>query len=160
MKISARAFKRIFSCKIWLRYSRARALSSLPSLGYNSPGYFLTWISSISTGMPRRRSSAYAKDGRVPTTKIGASSSEVHRNLSFRLLAETPSPTQIRMDVFQVVSICRSRCYFLFMFSFHIRSSAPIGTFERGLPRPFGCIRLKILRPSSSSSSANLLHAG
>ena len=26
----ARAFKRIFSCKIWLRYSRERALSSLP----------------------------------------------------------------------------------------------------------------------------------
>ena len=30
MYISARAFKRIFSRKIWLRYSRERALSSLP----------------------------------------------------------------------------------------------------------------------------------
>ena len=30
MSSSARAFKRIFSCKIWLRHSLERALSSLP----------------------------------------------------------------------------------------------------------------------------------
>ena len=30
VQISARAFKRIFSCKIWPRYSRERALSNLP----------------------------------------------------------------------------------------------------------------------------------
>ena len=30
MYISARAFKRIFTCKIWLRYSRERAVQSLP----------------------------------------------------------------------------------------------------------------------------------
>ena len=31
MLISARAFKRIFTCKCWLRYSRERALESLPN---------------------------------------------------------------------------------------------------------------------------------
>ena len=31
-KISARAFQRIFTCKIWLRYSRERALKKLPEL--------------------------------------------------------------------------------------------------------------------------------
>ena len=30
MYISARAFKRMFTCKVWLRYSRERALQSLP----------------------------------------------------------------------------------------------------------------------------------
>ena len=32
VQISARAFKRIFTCKIWLRYSRERALQSFPAL--------------------------------------------------------------------------------------------------------------------------------
>ena len=30
--ISARAFQRVFSCKIWLRYSRERAFQSLPKI--------------------------------------------------------------------------------------------------------------------------------
>ena len=37
MYISARAFQRIFTCKIWLRYSRERALSSLPALRVQIP---------------------------------------------------------------------------------------------------------------------------
>ena len=37
VQISARAFQRIFPCKIWLRYSRERALSSLPALRVKIP---------------------------------------------------------------------------------------------------------------------------
>ena len=37
MKISERAFQRIFSCKSWLRYSRERALLSLPALRAQIP---------------------------------------------------------------------------------------------------------------------------
>ena len=37
MQISARAFQRIFTCKIWLRYSRKRALQSLPDRAVQQP---------------------------------------------------------------------------------------------------------------------------
>ena len=40
--ISARAFQRVFTCKIWLRYSRERALSSLPALRVQIPQVNLT----------------------------------------------------------------------------------------------------------------------
>ena len=37
LQISAKAFQLIFTCKIWLRYSRERALSSLPALRVQIP---------------------------------------------------------------------------------------------------------------------------
>ena len=51
--ISARAFQRIFTFKIWLRYSRERALSSLPD------------PSQCSSGRPRLRGRA-----RVPPVPL------------------------------------------------------------------------------------------